>query len=203
MRSLFAALVVLALSVALLSRAVLAEAPLPTEEREVSPLLAALRKKPELKARLAALRFYVEVGGGTSLRVPEGSAAEEADGALGAAEQSLNAAQCREITPAQLKAASALLAEYGEVLPVTLRAWTLGHQGKKAQAADLLAAVIDQQLPAGKCPSEHPTNSYARLARSALVLACLQSFAPKRDVKKQQAVLERSEACARDNSAEG
>ena len=203
MRSLFAAVVVLALSVALLSRSVLAEAPPQMEERKVSTILAALRKRPELKATLATVRFYVEVGGGTALPVPEGSAAEEAHDALGAAEQSLNAAECREITPAQLTAASALLAEYGEVLPVTLRAWTLGHQGRKAQAADLLAGVIDQQLSAGKCPSEHPTNSYARVARIARVLECLRSFAPKRDVKKQKVVLERAEACARDNSAEG
>ena len=203
MRSLFAALLVLALSVALLSRSVLAEAPPQMEERKVSTILTALAKKPELKATLAALRFHVEVGGGTSLRVPVGSQPEEADGALGAAEASLTAAECRETTPAELKAASALLAEYGEVLPVTLRAWTLGHQGKKAQAADLLAGVIDQQLAAGKCPSEHPNNSYARVARISRVLECLQSFAPKRDVKKQKGVLEHAEACARNNSAEG
>ena len=203
MRSLFAAMVVLALSVALLSRSVLAEAPPSMEERKASAILAALRKKPELKPTLAALRFYVEVGGGEALQVPVGSEPEGADGALGAAEQSLNAAACREVTPAALKAASALLSEYGEVLPVTLRAWTLGHQGKKAQAADLLAGVIDRELPPGKCPSEHPTNSYSRVSRISRVLECLQSFAPKRDVKKQKAVLEHAEACARDNSAEG
>jgi hypothetical protein len=70
MRSLFAAVVVLGLSVALLSRSVLAEAPLPTERREASAILAALKKKPaQNKAPLAVLRFYVEVAGGNSLQV--------------------------------------------------------------------------------------------------------------------------------------
>src|SRR4249919_2634867 len=69
MRSLFAAVGVLVLSVALLSRSVFAGDSLPTEQRDVAAVIAALQKLPKAKAELALVRFYAEVLGGKTVTV--------------------------------------------------------------------------------------------------------------------------------------
>lgn len=204
MRSFFGALVVLGLSVALLAGRVLAEAPPELETRPVGPILAALKKKPGLEVPLATLRFYVEVLEGDSLDVPVGSEPETTWDVLDSAENALGLEACKPVGPRALRAASALLTEYGDKLPLTLRAWTLGQQGKKEQASDLLAGFIAAELrDPKKCPSEHPTSSYHRVARISAALGCISTFSPKRDLAKLKKVLERASACASNNMAEG
>lgn len=95
-----------------------------------------------------------------------------------------------------------ILKEYGEAVPPTLRAYTVGQQGRKAEAAEFFATFIDQQLPAA-CPSEHPMYSYRRTSRMSFALQCLEVMAPARDVSAQKKRLERAQACAKNNHAVG
>ncbi len=208
MRSFFAAVVVLALSVTLLARSVSAEPPPAMESREVKKIIAALKKKPALKGQLASVRFDAEVFGATELQAPVGSSLETLgpwgeDGALFGAERSIAGLACGPLETDKLKAASAILKEYGESLPLTLRAYTLGQEGKKAEAADLFASFIDQQLPAGTCPGEHRMYSGRRIGRISFALQCLQVLMPERDVSKQQKTLQRAEDCAKNNHTVG
>ena len=209
MRSLFAAVVVLGLSGLLLARSVSAEPPPPMEGREVAKIIEGLKKKPALKTELASVRFFAEALGQKSLQVPMGSPLETLgpwgdNGALREAERSIGARECGALSAAEMKAASAILAEYGDALPVTLRAYTLGQQGKKPEAAELFATFIDQQMPDGpSCPSEHPMYSYRRTARISFALNCLTVLAPARDVSKQQKRLQRAQDCSKNNHAVG
>lgn len=208
MRSLLAAAVVLALSIALLSRSVSAEPPPAMEPRDLSKIAAALKAKPALKAELAAVRFYGEVLGQRSLEAPVGSALETLgpwsdNGALLGSEGLIGARQCTALTAEQLATATAILKDAGDAMPVTLRAYTLGQQGKKSEAANLFAKFIDDQLPGGPCPSEHPMYSYRRASRISFALQCLKVFAPGKDVSAQEQRLQRSQACAKNNHAVG
>jgi hypothetical protein len=206
MRQLLAAAVVLGLAVALLSQTVSAEPPPAMERREVARILPALRAKPALKAELASVRFFSEVLGQDSLQVPIGDPLESLgpwgdNGALLASEAGLGT--CGPLTAEQLKAANAILNDYGDAVPVTLRAFTLGQQGKKEEAAKLFAWFIDQQLPKGSCPGEHPMYSHRRISRIGVALQCLKQFAPGKDVKAQEKQLQRAEECAANNHAVG
>ncbi len=205
MKSLFGALVVLGLSIALLARA---EPPPAMERRELSKIIAALKTKPGAKAALASVRFYAEVLGAKELQAPVGSTLDTLgpwsdDGALLGAEQLIDRAACGPLAPAELKVASALLTEYGDVLSPTLRAYTLGQQGKTAEASDGFAAFIDAQTPGGGCPGEHPMYSYRRVARIGFALRCVKAFSPARDVSKLEKALKRAEQCAKNNTAVG
>jgi len=201
MKSLFGALVVLGLSIALLARA---EPPPAMERRELSKIIAALKTK----AALASVRFYAEVLGAKELQAPVGSTLDTLgpwsdDGALLGAEQLIDRAACGPLAPAQLKVASALLTEYGDVLSPSLRAYTLGQQGKTAEASDGFAAFIDAQTPGVGCPGEHPMYSYRRVARIGFALRCVKAFPPARDVSKLEKALKRAEQCAKNNTAVG
>jgi hypothetical protein len=208
MRSLFVAVVVLGLAVALLSRSVLAEPPPAMEPRDVTKILAALEAKPGLKAELASVRFYAEVLGQRSLQAPVGSSLETLgpwsdNGALLGAEGLIAGRQCSALTAEQLTTASAILKESGDAMPVTLTAYTLAQQGKKSEAASLFSKFIDDQLPGGPCPSEHPMYSHRRVGRISFALQCLKVLAPSRDVAAQEKRLQRSQQCARNNHAVG
>jgi hypothetical protein len=209
MRSLFAALVVLGLSVLLLARSVSAEPPPPMEGRDVQKIIEGLKKKPALKTEIASVRFAAEVLGQKSLQVPMGSTPETLgpwgdNGALLDAERSIGGRECGALSAAELKAASAILAEYGEAVPVTLRAYTLGQQGKKPEAADLFVSFIDQQMPdAPSCPGEHPMYSHRRTGRISFALKCLNVLAPARDVSVQKKRLQQAVDCAKNNHAVG
>jgi len=203
MRALFGAGVVLCLAVAMLARA---EPPPAMENREISKIIAALKEKPTMKVELASVRFYAEVFGGTQLEAPMGSSlttlgAWGDNGGLMAADASISNSNCGPLEPAQLVAASALLKEYGETLPLTLRAYTLGQQGKKAEAAELFATV--GEFPEGPCPGEHPMYSGRRVGRIGYALMCVEAFAPKRDTSKLKKALQRATQCLRTNTAVG
>jgi hypothetical protein len=207
MRSLLFAVAVLGLAVALLSRSVWAEPPPAMEPRDLKKIAEALKKKPALKAQLASVRFAGEVLGIKTLEVPVGSSLETLgpwsdNRALLNAEAALDSRQCGALTAAELKAASAILTDSAEALPVTLRAYTLGQQGKSAEAADLFATFIEQQLPGG-CPGEHPMYSERRTSRISFALKCLKVYAPKRDTAPQEKALERAKDCTSRNTAVG
>ena len=208
MRSLLGALAVAGCAVSLLSRTVAAEPPQPTEARLLSKIIPALRAKPALKADLAMVRFYAEVFGGTELDVPMGSSLETLgpggeNGARVRSERAIAGLDCEGSSSSQLKAATALLKEYESVLPVTLRAYAIGIQGRREEAAELFATWGEGLLDAGPCPSEHPMNSSKRVGDLELAIRCVRINAPKRDVSSLMKKRERAMSCLRNNHAVG
>ena len=208
MRSLLVACAVLGLAVALLARSVSAGPPPAMEPREISKIVEALKKKPAAKSELAAVRFYGEVFAQKSMQAPIGRPMETLgpwgdNGALLGSENQIANRSCGALTAKELESASAILKEYGEAVPLTLRAFTLGQQGKKSEAAALFTSFIDKEKTAAECPSEHPMYSYRRSSRLSFALQCLKIFAPGKDVSAQQKTLERAESCATNNHAVG
>jgi hypothetical protein len=208
MRSLVFAAAVLGLSIAMLSRSVSAEPPPAQENRDLAKIVEVLKSKPALKRELASVRFYGEVLGQKSLMAPIGTPLETLgpwgdNNALLGSENLLASMQCGSLTAEQLTAATTIVKEFGEATPPTLRAYTLGQQGKKSEAATLFASFIDKELPAGACPGEHPQYSYRRIARISFALQCLKVFAPSRDVSSQENRLKRAQTCAENNHAVG
>ncbi len=202
MRSFFAAFVVLGLSIALLSRSVSAGPPMAPESRDLSAVIASLRLDPALKGSLAAARFYGEVFGGKSVNVygfsPSGH------NALAFSESQISQRSCGPLTAPELKAASALLKEYGDALPVTLRAYTLGLEGKAQQSSDLFAGYLDSlALPPGPCPGEHRDSSHGRVRAMNFAMQCLRTMTPKREVSKQEGAIQRAVQCAGLNTTVG
>ncbi len=197
MRSLVAAFVVLGLAAALLARSVSAGPPMAMPARDLQEAIASFQKQPGAKTSLASARFLAEVFGARTL---EG---QDQTGLFGA-EAAISQRSCGALTPVERKAANALLKEFGDVLPVTLRAYTLGQLGKTKESADLFATFIDQQLPAGPdCPSEHPAVGGMRTWRMDLALQCVRVIAPARDVSKQVRQLERARKCVQTDNAVG
>lgn len=204
MRSVLAAAAVLLLSVLLLARSSVAEPPPPSQTQELGPVIAALQKAPGSKAALASARWFVEVLGGKSVSVYVGASPEQvAFGAVGPAQAAISARECGPLTAPELKAASGVLKEFGEQLPLTLRAYTLGNEGKKDQAAELFASWVESQLPLGPCPGEHPSTSGRRISQMSFGLQCVEKFSPKRDVTRLRKLLDRARECAMNNHAVG
>ncbi|MFO0600685.1 MAG: hypothetical protein U0228_35580 [Myxococcaceae bacterium] len=206
MRSLFAALSVLAVSAALVARHVNAEPPPAMESRALTKIIPALEKAKGRRGDLAAVRFYADVFEGTELQAPIGSSLDTLgpwgdNGALQAAEGSLGS--CAPLEPAKQQKANALLKEFGNDLPPFLRAYTLGGAGEKKQAADLFANEVQAMGSFGACPSEHPMYSHRRIGRMTIALACVKTFDPKRDVKALEKLLQKATDCAANNHAVG
>lgn len=208
MRSFLVAAAVLGLAVAALaSRSVSAEPPPASGPRDIAIIVEALKKKPTLKGELASVRFISEVLGEKTLDVPVGSSPETLgpwgdNEALLRSEMFLGVRSCGALTPAELKAASAILADAKDAMPLTLRAYTLGQQGKKKEAADLFVSFIDQSF-SGTCQGEHPMYSYRRTTRMKFALRCLEVLAPERNVSAQKKKLDAAEVCAKNNHAVG
>ena len=204
MRSFLGAAVVVILSVLLVARSSGAEPPPPSETKELKPAIEALKNKPSARAALASARWYVEVLGGETVSVYVGGTPETvAFGAIVPAESEIAGRDCGPLTPKELKAASAILAEFGEQLPLTLRAYTLGSQGKKDEGAQLFASWVEGQMPLGACPGEHPSTSARRIAQMSFGLRCVEKFSPRRDVTKLKLLIKRAEECANTNHAVG
>lgn len=201
--SLLAAVATLLLAAALVARSSRAEPPPPSEARDIKKVIAALKAKPALKAELASVRWAAEVVGVTQVSAPVGSSLETL-GPWGDNETLLGVETgCAPLDEKQLAAAGALLKEYGDALPVLLRAHVLGQQGKPDEAAELFSRFVTTQLPPGECPGEHPMYSHRRTGRMSRALQCLERFAPKRDLSKEKAALRRAESCAANNHAVG
>lgn len=206
-RSLAGALAVAALAVVVVGRSVFAEPPPEMESRELKPIIAALAQDKARRRDLAAVRFYAEVFGGTHVSAPVGSplttlGAWSDNQALLAAEGSLNA--CTTLpTGALLQKASALAKEFGDALPPLLRAYTLAAEGKKADAVALFTADFERAAAPALCPGEHPMYSYRRVDHLSLVLACIKTLEPTRDVKPLERAVKHAQSCAAHNFAEG
>lgn len=206
-RSLVGALSVAVFAVLIIGRSVFAEPPPPMEEREVKPVIEALKKAKGRRSDLAAVRFYAEVFDGTTLSAPVGAPLETLgawgdNDALMSAEASLSG--CVDLPPEKQKLASALLKEFGTDLPVLLRAYTLSGEGKKKEAKELFVSTYESIAPAkGACPGEHPMYSNRRIGRMTVILQCIKTVDPKTDLKKFEALMERANFCAANNHAVG
>jgi hypothetical protein len=89
-------------------------------------------------------------------------------------------------------------------LPLNLRAYTLGLEGKTKPAADLFASALESMaIPAGGCPSEHRDSTRGRVNEMNFALQCVQAFEPKRDVSKLQKIIERAQSCVGQNNTVG
>lgn len=206
MRSLLAAVTVVLVAVTLLARSGFAEPPPPMEQRDIKKAIAALEKEKGRRVDLAVLRFASEVLGETHVNGPVGSpittlGAWSDNETLLAVERSLGG--CGALDAEKEKKASALLKEFGGDLPLIPRAWTLGREGKKAEAATLLADELKRFDLSKGCPSEHPMYSYRRVARMDVLLSCVKTFDAKRDAKPLQDLLEKAKSCAANNHAVG
>ncbi len=196
MRSLLGALAVLVVSGLLVSSAVLAGPPVSQPARAMRDVIAELERQPQARAQLAAARFDAEVFGATTV---EGSSSTVT------AMLRIHQRGCDALSPAELKAASALLSEFGDALPVPLRAYTLGQQGKGAAASSLLAAHVEAltvEVTKG-CPAEHPAAGGARLWMVEVALQCMRVFTPQRDLTAQQKLRDAAQRCAASNHAAG
>jgi hypothetical protein len=206
MRSVIAAVTVLLVSVVLLARAGLAEPPPPMEKRDIKKAIAALEKEKGRRGDLAVLRFASEVLAQTHVNGPVGSpittlGAWSDNETLLSVEAALGG--CGALDAEKEKKASALLKEFGGDLPLVPRAWTMGREGKKTEAAALLVDELKRFDLSKGCPGEHPMYSYRRISRMEVLLSCVKTFDPKRDAKPLQDLLEKAKACAANNHAVG
>lgn len=172
---------------------------------ELDGAIVAMKGKPGEKRPLSAARFYAEVLGGKTVDVYWSKAPSDAGPAsVSAVEREMATRGCKALTGTELAAASKLLVEFGTDLPPTLRAWTLGSEGKGDDAAELFAQrVSDFAVTTLTCPSEHPSGSHQRVRDMSLGLECIKVFAPKRGTLKLELLLKRAEYCARTNTAVG
>ena len=206
-RSLAGALAVAALAVVVVGRSGFAEPPPPMEPRDVKPVIAALAKDPSRRADLAAVRFYAEVFDGQKVSAPVGSplttlGAWSDNTALQAAESAMGT--CAALPSGEkLTKASALAKEFGAQLPPLLRAYTLAAEGRKPDAVTLFLSNFERAEAPAECPGEHPMYSYRRLSRLTLMLSCIKTLEPARDVKKLEQAVEHAASCAHDNHAVG
>lgn len=203
MKSLLGSVLVIAICVVSF-RSVHAEPPPAMEDRDIKKVIAVLKDK----TALAAVRYDAEVFGAKTISAPVGSppdslGAWSENTALAHAERAIESNVCASLDAAQAKSASALLKTYGTSMPLTLRAYTLGQEGKTKEAADGFAQVIAGQTIKGECPGEHPMYSHQRVWKLQFAMQCLKVFDPKRDVTREQKVLERAQACASTNRAVG
>ena len=147
----------------------------PPTPTAIAPLLAKLQKNAEEKPRVAALRFLrevlaVEFAESYGEPTPD-SLAEQAEGLLASRGLAPRAPEKREV-------AAALLVEYGEALPPSVRGFILAQQGKHTAAA--LTSFVEALVPK-TCPGEHPDAGSARVRRGDFALQTLTKFAPKVD----------------------
>jgi hypothetical protein len=170
--------------------------PMPQEERPLGPIVEALSKNPGDRAGYAVARWYQDVQGVKTVSVPKtapntfvGTPPEASARAI---------ARCELPKSAEAKATAAkLLGEYGDALPLKLKAIALASGGKPADATKALLQMVEQTAPKGPCRPEHPATTQTRLTTLDDTEACLRAFDPKADVAPVRAAKERVQQCAR------
>lgn len=199
MRLLLAAVVVLALA----ARPSLARSPQNHAPYALATLIAELKQRgADAKEPLAIARFYADVFHATEVSAPRTDAAQAARAALLPAENLVLSKQCAPLTGAELAAAAKVVEEFGAALPVTLRAYTLGSQGKKDEAATLLAQRAEP-LAKQACEGLAADAVSAQAQQLRFALECLKQFDPARDVKALQAGFDKAKGCASRGRKEG
>lgn len=145
----------------------------PPTPTAIAPLLAKLQKNAEEKPRVAALRFLREV---LAVEFAESYGEPTPDSLAEQAEGLLASRGLAPLAPEKREVAAALLVEYGEALPPSVRGFILAQQGKHTAAA--LTSFVEALVPK-TCPGEHPDAGSARVRRGDFALQTLTKFAPK------------------------
>ncbi|MDX2009330.1 MAG: hypothetical protein SFW67_04020 [Myxococcaceae bacterium] len=184
-----------------------AEPPPPMEARSVATIIAALKASKAPPDLLSSVRWYAEVVQGETLQVPVGSPPQSLgawsdNGALLASERA--SPTCEALPAERSKAARALLAEYGEALPASLRGLALAEAGKPDEAVQVFTrfATASFAEPNG-CPGEHPMYSSRRVTSLERVRACVRRWVPKGNHAAIETLLERAKGCAASNRRVG
>jgi len=177
------------------------------EQRDIKPIIDAVTKDKNRRGELASLRFYAEVFDGKTVSAPLGSppttlGAWSDNDALMRSETQIGSCATL-LTGEKLQKASALSKEFGDALPVVLRAFTLASEGKKDDAATLFTSTLEGSAAPAECPGEHPMYSYRRVSRMTALLGCVKAIAPSRDVKKLEKLRDHAQSCASNNHAVG
>ena len=200
MRTLFAAVMAVAVGFTLVSSLSHAGPALPDEQRPIEKVIAALKTDKGSRAALATVRFGDEVLGAKTVPARFGSPMTT----IGAwADASALLVDCATMGVDQQKKASALRTEFGDDLPAVLTAWTIAGEGKKAEAVKLFTRAIENADIKGECPGEHPSSSYLRASRLSTMISCVRTIDPKHDTGPLLKALERANTCARNNHAVG
>lgn len=205
MRSFTAAVVVLVASFLAFHQSVLAGHRMPMEDRPIAGILEAARKKKVAEAELAPLRFNAEVLGLTRTRVVMGAAAEvfEPGELADEAESAIAALGCVLTEPKALAALNDVMTGAGAKLAPVPRAFGLAHQGKKTEAATLLAKNIEAAQPLDDCRSMSRDSAANQVSHLTVAVQCLGVFEPKRDLKKEQERLQKARMCQANNRTVG
>ena len=190
-----AAVVVLSVAVLLVSQAGRAGQRAPTMSLPVKEVLAKMKKNPKTpKSDVATVRFYAEVFDGKTIELVMGDLANA--GFTGQhITDAVRATNCGPLKEPQLKAATALAAEYGDALPGYLRGYTLGQQGKAEEAGKLLMPVLEEMQPLDRCVAFHPDDAGRHANRFVTWSQCLQKLVPQHDAKKLEALEKKVMAC--------
>lgn len=198
MRSALAASVIIVLSVVVLvSGASRAGERAPTMAVPVKDALVKMKAAKAPVGALASVRFYGEVFDGKTVEFHFGdfSNAGRTDELI---VDALAKSACAKPGEAQLKAAGALLTEFGDALPGELRGYTVGHQGKADEAAPLLLKALEQIQPLDRCVAGHPDDAGRQASRVGAWTACFKKLVPKpsaADSKKLEAIQSKSMSC--------
>ncbi|MBL8941112.1 MAG: hypothetical protein JNM69_41595 [Archangium sp.] len=206
MRASLVAGLVAVFSLLVLVRSSRAEPPPAMERRQVTEVLAALKKAKADPTTISGVRWYAEVLHETELLAPVGSVKTELgpwgeNGPLMAAESGLG--DCAPADPADAKVIAALFKEYGNALSPGLRGYALAQAGRVDEAAALYRQSVLTMKIEGPCPSEHPMYSGRRVGHMNRLLSCLKRWQPKADWKPVEKAIERAQACAANNHAVG
>lgn len=206
MRVLLAAVSALIIGVALVANTGFAEPPPAMESRPIEKVIAALKTEKDRRSDLAALRFYADVFGGETVSAPVGSALNRLgawgdNSALMSAENALNG--CKPLEPEAQKKASAIVKEFGNELPVLLRAYAIAGEGRQKDASALFVSTLEGMRVSKECPREHPMYSNRRIGRMTLILECVKTLEPTRDVKELGVLIDQARKCALNNHAVG
>lgn len=199
MRSLLGSAVVLVVAVSLLAGSSLAGDRAPPMPTPIAPLLAKLKKNPAEKPRIAALRFLREV---LAVEFAESYGEPTPDSLAAQTEGVLAANDFAALSPEKLKVAAALLNEYGDAMPPSVRGFVLAQQGKEKDAVAALTSFVEALVPK-VCPGEHPDEGSARVQRVDFALKTLAKFAPKVDHSAIDAKRNAAVACVANNHAVG
>lgn len=170
--------------------------PMPQEERPLGPIVQALSKNPGDRAGYAVARWYQDVQGIQAVSVPKTAPDTYVGTPPEAGARAI--ARCELPKSAEAKATAAkLLAEYGDALPLKLKAIALASGGKPGEAVKALVQMAEQTAPKGPCAPEHPSTTATRLKALDDTEACLRAFDPKADLAPVRTAKDRVQQCAK------
>lgn len=196
MRSRLAAAAVVLVSVAVLITSGIGRAGdrMPSMSVPVKEAIEKMTKAKAPKGSIGTVRFFADVLDGKAVEFYMGdfTNAGMVDDHIVSA---ISKTTCGKLGDAQLKSAGSLLTEYGEALPLEVRGYILGQQGKADQAGPLLVKALQEMQPLDRCLYGHPDDAGKQSSRVNTWLGCYTVLTPKADQKKVEAIRKKSMEC--------